>query len=247
VLPQGNWLVAVEYCKDRFLAGGWDAEIQHSTDQGASFASTVSGRLDLTVFSYGNGVYFSAGIDLDNDGSNINLISLDGASWTPSPLPAQTNRNAAVFFNSTFVTVGAIGAIWQSGPVGSSEPGFAVWQLENAEVLGFDRDPLDDADFDGSLNLSEYALGSSATDPASLRSLDSEVDAGGYFQVSVDRDGIKGDIDYLVERSANLISNDWSTAETVIVVDHSTNLTVRSALPMSGQEKEFLRLNLKLK
>ena len=51
----------------------------------------------------------------------------------------------------------------------------------------------------------------------------------------------------MVERTTNLLSNDWSAADTAVVIDHATSLTVRSAIPMDGQSNEFLRLKVELK
>ena len=236
----------VKYCNDRFLASGWYARILHSTDKGQTFSTLMSGdRLQISGFAYGNENYFAAGINKDNSNADINLVSTDGANWTALSTASQDNRNAAVFYNGTFITVGDNGSIWQSDPIGAVETGFANWQLENAEELGFDRDPLDDADFDGSLNLTEYALGTTATDAGSVPS-SAMVSTGSYFQVSYGRDGVKSDVDYEVERSVNLISNDWSTANTVTLEDSVTNLAVRSALTIASQTNEFMRLNLKL-
>src|SRR4030095_14268580 len=38
----------------------------------------------------------------------------DGANWARLPTMAQTDRNAAVFFKDTFITVADGGVIWQS-------------------------------------------------------------------------------------------------------------------------------------
>lgn len=238
----------VQYCNDHFLASGWYARIMSSTDLGQTFSTVMTGdRQVIPAFAYGNGIYFAAGVNKDDGDADINLISLDGEHWTELATPNQDNRLASVFFENTFITFGEKGSIWQSGQMAPQEDGFAVWQLENEAVLGMNRDPLEDADFDGSENLLEYALGSSATDPSSLPAYASEADPAGYFQLSVERDGIKGDIDYVVERTTNLVSNDWNAAETVTVIDSATNLTVRSAIPIDEQDQEFLQLKIDLK
>jgi hypothetical protein len=238
----------VQFCNDRFLASGWYARILHSTDQGRTFSTLMTGdRQIIPAFAYGNGIYFAAGINKDDSNADINLVSLDGASWMALNTTSQDNRNAAVFFDGTFITVGNNGAIWQSDAAGSLESGWAIWQLEHAAELGVDRDPLEDADHDGQLNLTEYAMGTMAADPGSVHMFDSDIDAGGYFRISFDRNGIMGDIDYLVERCSNLLSNDWSTVETVVVTNTSDNLTVRSAIPVNAQGQEFLRLKIQVK
>lgn len=242
----GNWLFAVEYCNDRFLAGGWNSEIFGSTNQGSSFDYYLSGALDLESFAFGNGNYFAAGRDIGNSYADINLVSVDGENWVALATPDQDDRNAAIYYNGTFITVGDNGSIWQSDSVGSIDPGFAMWQLENGAVLGLNRDPLDDADFDGHLNLAEYAMGTGAADagskPASVM-----LNSGTYFQVSYERDGMKSDIDYVVERGVNLVSNEWNSAGTLVLVDNETNLTARSTYTMSSQTNEFMRLKLELK
>jgi hypothetical protein len=239
----------VEYCNDRFLASGWYARILHSTDQGQTFTTQMSGdRQNIAGFSYGNGIYFAAGENLDAGvGVDINVLSLDGATWTELTTSSQDRRNAAIFYNGTFITVGNNGSIWQSDPVGSPSGGYAVWQSENEDSLGFNRDPNEDADFDGSPNLVEYAMGSSAFDSGSQPSYLHLAEPDGYFQVSYERNGIVEDVDYAVERSVDLVANDWSSATTVVLEDSPTNLMVRSAYPTSSQTNEFMRLNIGLK
>ena len=237
----------VEYCKDRFLAGGWYARILHSTDQGQTFTTSMSGdRQVISAFAYGNGTYFAAGINKDDGNADINFTSVDGVNWTELSTSAQDDRNAAVYYNGTFITVGDNGSIWQSDPITASGGGFANWQLENQSALGLNRDPLDDADFDGSRNLAEYAMGTSATDAGEQPVDGVGAATGTYFQVSFARGAKKEDVNYEVERSVHLASNDWSKANTVVVDDADTNLTVRSAFPMSTQTNEFLRLKLEL-
>ncbi len=245
-----NWkgFYDVQYCNDRFLASGWYARILHSTDLGFSFSTLMTGdRMNTPAFAYGNGVYFAAGDNYDKGvGVDINLVSLDGANWEELPTVSQEGRHAAIFYNGTFITVGDNGSIWQSNPIGTSDGGFAVWQLENKSALGLNRDPREDADFDGHLNLEEYALGTTATDAGSLPGYSMGA-TGSYFHVSYARDGIKSDIDYTAERSTNLASNAWNSATTVVVEDSATNLTVRSSFPISVQTNEFMRLNMELK
>ncbi len=241
----------VEYLKDRFLASGWHARILHSLDQGQTFTTSMTGNgLIIPAFAYGNGIFFAAGLEKVYSGAwytyDINLISLDGANWTTLSTASQNDRNAAVFYNGTFITVGDGGAIWQSDPAGSLSDGYAVWQYSNADALGFDRDPYDDADFDGFWNLWEYAMGSLATDAGSVPASAVLGESGGYFTVSYARDGIAPDVDYAVQRASDLVANDFSAANAVVTEDSDTNLTARSVFPMSSQTNEFMRLNLDL-
>jgi hypothetical protein len=246
-LASWTGLYNVQYCNDRFLAGGWYARILGSMDLGETFTTSMTGdRQVISALAYGNGTYFAAGINKDDGNADINLISLDGVTWTELTTSSQDDRNAAVYYDGTFITVGDNGSIWQSDAVGVSSGGFAGWQLENSALLGFNRDPLDDADFDGSVNLEEYARGTSAVDAGTNPSDVVYEDSGSYFQVSYERDGIKSDIDYNVERITNLASNDWSSASTVVVEDSASNLTVRSAFTMSSQTNEFMQLKIQL-
>lgn len=243
-LPDGNWLVALAYCHDRFLAGGWNAEILYSTNAGSSFSQAVGGSLDMKAFAYGKGVYLTGGIDLDDNDNVVFFSSVDGANWSPLTTPHTSKPIAAVFYNNTFITVGESGEIWQSG-VANSSSGYAAWSLDNRDALGADRDPQDDADFDGHNNLYEYALGSSATDPTDMPS-GAMTDANGtWFTASFPRKAKQPDINYKTERAVNLTQG-WSDNETVLVADEATNLTVRSAFTMDSQTDEFLRLKLNL-
>lgn len=201
----------------------------------------------MSAFAYGNGMYFAAGINKDDLNADVNMTSLDGVNWTALSTPSQDDRNAAVYFNGTFITVGDNGSIWQSDAVSASSGGYANWQLENQSILGLNRDPHDDADFDGSLNLEEYARGTSASDAGSKPSDGMHSAAGTHFQASYDRAAIRSDIDYDVERATNLISNDWSSANTVTLEDSTTNLTARSIFTIDSQTNEFMRLKMELK
>jgi hypothetical protein len=235
----------VQFCNDRFLAGGWNMGIRYSTDGGLTFPDALTSYHSMPAFAYGNGLYLAAG--KVQRGAAVNFISLDGMSWSKQQVAAQDDRNAAAFFNGTFVTVGAGGSIWQSGPIGDSHNGgFAIWQRIEAARLGMDRDPLDDADRDGVNNLYEYALGSSASDPASVPSVSWDA-SGPYFEARFARDSRKNDLLYTGQRSVNLRSNDWSAAYVSTVEDVETNLTLRSALPLQTQSNEFLRLKIELK
>jgi hypothetical protein len=244
-----QWMFEVEYLNGRFLAGGgFRSGIQYSTDQGQTFAVGADDDYEIDGFAYGGGIYLATGVySFTGRSEDINLISADGVNWSELSTGQKDNQNAAVAFSGTFITVGDNGSIWQSDAAGASTSGYATWQLANGGVLGFNRDPLDDADFDGHLNLEEYAMGSSASDADSIPSEYAGVHLGTYFQASYERDGIKADIDYQVERASNLVSNDWSSANTVTLEDSATNLTVRSAHTISSQTNEFLRLKVELK
>jgi hypothetical protein len=108
--------------------------------------------------AYGDGIWFTAGIDRDASDAQVDVMALDGANWLSFPGHVNTNRNGAVFYNHTFITVGAGGNIWQSGTL-SPAAGFPAWQLANFPAGGVDALGKSDPDLDGVANAVEYALG----------------------------------------------------------------------------------------
>jgi hypothetical protein len=151
----------IAWTSDRFLASGWYAKLRHSTTLGASFVTTRSGTEDIAGFAYGNGVWFAAGIDLDNANADVDLVSTDGANWTKLTTPALDDRAAAIFFNNTFITAGDNHSIRQSGSISQSANGYFTWRESNFPDHGPLTTPGGDFDADGMANLLEYSLGSS--------------------------------------------------------------------------------------
>jgi hypothetical protein len=151
----------VSWANNRFLASGWYAKLRQSTELGATFTTTRPGTEDIAGFAYGNGVWFAAGIDKDDADADVDLVSPDGNYWTNLTTPALDDRNAAIFFNNTFITAGRNHSIRQSGVVSQAANGYFTWRESNFP----DRGPLttagDDHDADGMTNLLEYALGRS--------------------------------------------------------------------------------------
>ncbi len=154
-------MTAIVWAQDRFLASGWYSKLRHSTDLGSTFSSNRTPDEEITGFAYGNGVWFAAGLDRDNSNADIDLVSSDGANWTPLTTPSLDDRTAAIFFNNTFITAGKNHSIRQSGTISPSANGYYTWRENNFP----DHDPLStpqaDRDGDGISNLIEYALGSS--------------------------------------------------------------------------------------
>ena len=231
-----------DFCNDRFLASGWYTRIRRSTDHGNTFVTNDSVNWDISAFSYGNGVYLAAGVNRDSADADANLLSADGENWTPLATASQDNRNGAVFFNNTFITVGDNGAIWQSdqftAPV---QGGYAAWLA--AEFPG--SPPLsgaeDDFDGDGVPNLGEYATGTDPKDPLDHANLGGSI-SGGYFTITVPKAAGVSDVTTLVEYSTTLQS--WSTTGTTVVEDSATQLVVRISASVSGgvPPKGFLRV-----
>lgn len=202
----------------------------------------------MTSFIRASGVYFGVGTDRDADPyTDVNMISLDGLKWIEINMPAQDDRHAVAMYNDTFITVGKNGAIWQSGPLLFPDLGYDFWKFEHSTELGSGSDPADDADGDGSPNVVEYALGSSAFDANDFPHVEYTSDPAGYLNLSVKRKQEIHDVNYTFERSPRLSFPDWSNEDTVLLENSDTNLTARSTIPISEQTSEYLRLKIELK
>jgi hypothetical protein len=110
------------YLNNRFVGSGWYSKVRVSTDLGESFTTTRTDHELTPGLAYGANIYFAGGINLDASSADIDLLSLDGSNWTRSAAPTTDDRNGAVFFKNTFITVGAAGSIWQSAVVTPSSP-----------------------------------------------------------------------------------------------------------------------------
>ena len=238
----------VQYCNDRFLASGFYSNLRHSTDAGANFLTTRDGGEQFPALAFGNGIYLAAGIDRDNSNANINLLSIDGENWTPLTANAtQNERNGAIFFKDTFITVADGGQIWQSSPFNAPPlaSGFATWLEGYFPGATPQTAALLDDDGDGLSALQEYASGSdptlanSAYPPASS-------ELGGYLTLTVTKNPSITDITYLVEISDDL--ENWGSTGTVIVSEDDSSLVVRSAtlVSASGNERQFMRVRYTL-
>lgn len=113
----------IAWLNDRFVSSGWYSKLRVSTDGGATFSNVRSANEDTPATAFGDGIYFTAGINRDASNADIDLLSLDGVTWTSSTAPTTSDRNGAVFFKHTFITVGAGGTIWQSADVTPSGSG----------------------------------------------------------------------------------------------------------------------------
>ncbi|RYD20562.1 MAG: PKD domain-containing protein, partial [Verrucomicrobiaceae bacterium] len=151
----------IRWTHDRFLASGWYGTLRTSTDFGASFSTSRVNRENLPAFAYGNGIWFAAGFDHDNGNADIDLVSADGVNWIGLATPALDNRNAAIFFNNTFITAGENHSIRQSSTIAQGTGGFYAWRESNLPNHGPQSTPAGDEDGDGVTNLIEYALGRS--------------------------------------------------------------------------------------
>lgn len=227
----------VEYCHDRFLASGWYSKIRHSTDGGATFASNETGTREVPAFAHGNGIFLAAGIDKDNANADINLISTDGANWTAVATSDQDDRRAAVFFQDTFITVGANGSIYQSAAFSAppSSTGYAAWLAANFPGSPPLSGAGDDFDGDGSANLIEYATGTDPRDGDDWPGI-SHVVQGGQLILTVVRDPAATDVTITGKKSGDL--GTWTSTGVTILEDSATQF--RAAIPVAAG-KSFLR------
>ncbi|MEO7097896.1 MAG: PKD domain-containing protein [Luteolibacter sp.] len=217
----------VVWANDRFIASGWYGKVRYSTNLGASFSTTRTANDDTPALAYGNGIWFAAGVEDANSGTeaDIDLVSTDGANWTSLTTPSLDNRNAAIFFNNTFITVGDNHSIRQSATILPAAIGFPTWRENFFPDHGPLSTPDDDSDADGMNNLLEYALGRSpisiiggdgvgALPQGILFSSDPLLNDRIALQFSLP-DPAPADLGYVVEVSGTL-DNTWTPLATKI-------------------------------
>lgn len=151
----------VKWANDRFLATGFYGSLRTSTNLGVSFSTTRVQREETPAMAYGNGIWFAAGVNWDASEADVDLVSADGVNWTNLTTPSLDDRNAATFFNNTFITAGENHSIRQSGTISQSANGYYAWRESNFPDHGPLSTPDGDEDRDGSDNLIEYTLGRS--------------------------------------------------------------------------------------
>jgi hypothetical protein len=148
----------VAWLNDRWVSSGWYSSLRTSTDGAQTFTTTRSQTEENPAMAYGNGIYFTAGVNRSNSSADVDVLSLDGVTWYSFAAPTTTDRNAAVFFKNAFLTAGDSGTLWQSGTVAASDP-FLVWQASQFPGGGAASLAESDPDLDGLSNLTEFALG----------------------------------------------------------------------------------------
>ena len=211
----GGWQYfdKIAWLQDRFVASGWYSRLCVSTDWGQTFTSGRLGNESLPAMAAGDGIWLAAGRNLD-DQTQVDLLSLNGADWASYPAPASVARNAAAFFNHTFVTVGDGGAIWQTGAL-AAPSGWSAWLAEQFPGGGLDALPEADPDNDGLSNRLEYALGripvsSAGSDGAAA--LPVGVLSAGRLALRLNMpENAPADAVYSVQGSASLVGSSWTT------------------------------------
>lgn len=217
-------LRSIAWTNDRFLSSGWYSKLRNSTDGGVSFQTSRTASEDMPGLAFGNGVYFAAGIDRDNADADINLISSDGTNWSALPTASQDNRNGAVFFNNSFITVGDNHSIWQSNAFQAGSFGFVQWRDAKFPEHDAGSQPGDDFDFDGVQTLLEYGLQREPKNGVATDGIDAFPDPvttstdpllAGRLALRLDIPApAPADLTYVVEVTGDLASGSWTTLAT---------------------------------
>jgi len=206
-LRKAAWL------NDRFVASGWYSKLRFSTDGGQTFSSNRPHTEEVPALAYGDGVWFTAGVDRDASNANVDVMSLDGVNWLSFPAPVNVSRNGAVFFKHTLIAVGDAGNIWQSGSL-SPASGFPAWQLTNFPAGGLPSLANRDPDGDGVINAAEYAFGrnpNSAAGPDGASQLPRGFTQTNRFWLHLDLpEPAPYDVVYSVRGTTNLAGT-WNT------------------------------------
>lgn len=238
-LGTSQGLFELAYAGDRFLASGYYAGLRHSTNGGATFASTTATAKRADGFALLNGVYLAVVRDLANSDAAQNFLSLDGATWTVLAPPSATQRYAIVVHAGVFITVGSGGEIWRSAALPATTSGFANWRASRFPGLPAGSAATDDPDGDGIKNLAEYGLGLNPSVASTSAALAAEILAG-ELTLTVPRTVGVSDLHIVFETSTDLAT--W-TENGVVIVDSGDELT--GAVPASPGRR-FLRARFTL-
>ena len=126
-------------------------------------------------------------------------------------------------------------------------PPIATWHLakfgidaNNEAVRGDTADP----DYDGTVNLLEYALGLEPLIP-SVGGVPVADASGIYLTLSVQKNPAATDVSFSVQVNGDLTNAaGWSASGTTILQDTPTLLEVRDNVPVSGAPQRFIRLQV---
>ena len=203
----------IHWLNDRFVASGFYSGIRVSTDNGQTFTTTRTHRENTPAMAYGDGIYFTTGVDQDNNDTPLDVLSMNGVTWFSQAAPTTSARNGATFFKHTFITVGANGSIWQSGSTIPPDT-FAAWQYSNFTNGGTNAFDTSDPDKDGLNNFLEYAL---ARDPNTASGANGSPANGtalvssGSVKLALDLpEPARSDVTYTVQSNATL-AGAWTT------------------------------------
>lgn len=123
----------------------------------------------------------------------------------------------------------------------AATPTYAEWAAANG--MSTVTKGADD-DGDGYSNLLEYALGAnpSAMADISQSTAVAEVSGQKYMQIALSRSLIRPSLTWSLERSADMVN--WTAATSSVITDTASQLVLRDTLPLSGNEKRFIRIRV---
>ena len=123
----------------------------------------------------------------------------------------------------------------------AATPTYAEWAAANG--MSTVTKGADD-DGDGYSNLLEYALGANPSSMADIRQATAIAEASGqkYMQLSLSRTLIRPSLTWSLERSADMVN--WTAATSAVITDTASELVLRDTLPLSGNEKRFIRVRV---
>jgi len=230
----------VEYLNDLFLASGFYTRTRFSTNAGNSFTTNETGNTYRSRGSaYGNGIYFAAAQNQSDSNLPANLLSTSGTHWSHLSTPNQDDRNSAIFFQNTFITVGNAGSIWQSDPF-MAPTDWSIWRAEQFPTYPANSGASEDFDGDGVPNLLEYISGTDPKSPSSYTTPTLAIESG-YVTITLQKSPDVSGYTLLIETSDDLVL--WTTTGLTILTENANSLKVRLNTPISGQpnKKAFLR------
>jgi hypothetical protein len=123
----------------------------------------------------------------------------------------------------------------------AATPTYAEWAAANG-MSGTTKSADDDGD--GYSNLLEYALGANPKSAADIRQATAVAEVTGqkYMQISLSRTLIRPSVTWSLERSVDMVN--WTVATSSVITDTAAELVLRDTLPLSGNEKRFIRVRV---
>ena len=123
----------------------------------------------------------------------------------------------------------------------AATPTYAEWAAANG--MSTVTKGADD-DGDGYSNLLEYALGANPSAMADISQSTAVAEASGqkYMQIALSRSLIRPSLTWSLERSADMVN--WTAATSSVITDTASQLVLRDTLPLSGNEKRFIRIRV---
>ena len=123
----------------------------------------------------------------------------------------------------------------------AATPTYAEWAAANG-MSGTTKSADDDGD--GYSNLLEYALGANPKSAADIRQSTAVAEVTGqkYMQISLSRTLIRPSVTWSLERSVDMVN--WTVATSSVITDTAAELVLRDTLPLSGNEKRFIRVRV---